>query len=159
MGMFKGIEDAPIYERGKFFKAGFRGELEVKKTVLQETLKSGDAFIVEFEILTSNMPDEHPVGSRGTFFQKMSDKTVAFPSITALIATLSGFALHQREAIKSEVSPNLDDILTRAIKNPDGEDSTQEQNDLIGLTVHLETEAVKTQKGADFTRHNWYPTG
>lgn len=150
MGLFSGIADAQISERGKFFVPGFMGRLRVKRTLWRDTVKSGAAFIVEFEVLESNVA-EHPVGSGGTWFQKMSDKTVAYPAIKAFAVAAFGYDRSDREGIERDISPNLDDVITHAVKNPD-------DNEFSNCEVLLETYSKKTQKGLDFTQHVWSPS-
>jgi hypothetical protein len=150
MGLFDNIGDAEIFERGKYLNGGFRGVLEVKRTIAKETIKSGIGFIVEFAIVETNMPDPHPVGSKATWFQKMSDKTVAFPSIKAFAAAVAGYESHQTAEIDDEVSPHLQALLQHATDNP-------ADNDLVGQLVRVETEQVKTRNDRDFTRHTWGP--
>ena len=150
MGLFEGIEDAEIFERGKYLAGGFRGVLECQRTIAKETIKSGLGFIVEFNVIETNMPDAHPIGSRCTWFQKMSDKTVAWPAIKVWAAAMSGYGAHQKEEIEREVSPALKGLLNAATSSP-------ADNDLVGIRVCVETEQVKTKNDKDFTRHTWAP--
>lgn len=174
MSLFDGIQDAELFERGKFLSGKceackgkgvdsegkicqacegigkFRGVLEVKRTIAKETVRSGIGFIVEFEIVESNMRTAHPVGSKCTWFQKMSDKTVAFPAIKAWAAAVAGYQVHEREAIEADVSPMLEKTLTHATDNP-------ADNDFVGVLVRVETEMIKTRNDKDFTRHDWQP--
>jgi len=150
MGLFSGIEKAEISERGKYISPGFLGKLRVKKTLAKESVKSGLAFIVEFDVLESNL-DEHPVGSSATWFQKMQDKTVAFPAIKAFVAAVSGVHPGDRDAM-AEINAEMENILDEATSN-------ETNNALVGQEVNLETFSTKTKKGFDFTRHNWSPAG
>lgn len=150
MGLFDGINEAEIFERGRFLPDNFRGVLEVKRTIAKETIRSGIGFIVEFEVIETNMPDQSPVGSKATWFQKMSDKTVAFPAIKAWAAACAGYEIHQKDDIEQEIAPHLADVLTHATDNP-------ADNDFVGCLVRVETEQIKTRNDRDFTRHNWRP--
>lgn len=169
MGLFDGINEAELFERGRYLPPGFRGVLEVKRTIAKETVRSGIGFIVEFEVVRVDRPGQGyndgdaannvprhelaPVvrGEKRTWFQKMGDKTVAFPSIKAWAAAMSGYASHEKEAIENEVAPHLEGVLTHATDNP-------ADNDFVGCRVEVETIAHKTKKsGSDFTIHNWIP--
>lgn len=150
MGMFEGIEDAEIFERGKYVKGGFRGVVEVTKTIAKQTLKSGVAFIVELRVVETNMPADHPIGSKATWFQKMTDKTVAFPAIKEWAAALAGYEKHEKDEIDEEVAPHLAKTLDNATENPT-------DNDFVGCLVRLETEQIKTRNERDFTRYDWSP--
>lgn len=150
MGLFDGIESAEMFERGKFIPGDFVGVLEIKRTIAKETIKSGIGFIVEMAVVETNMPDTMPEGSACTWFQKMSDKTVAFPSIKAWAAAVAGYHSHDKAAIEAELAPELGNVLTMATDNP-------ADNDFVGQTVRLETHMIKTRNGRDFTVHTWSP--
>jgi len=150
MGLFDGIQDAEIFERGRFLPGGFRGVLEVKRTIAKETIRSGIGFIVEFEVVESNLPDQVQVGSKCTWFQKMSDRTVAFPAIKAWAAAVGGYHSYQKDEIEDEVAPELEGALTHATDNP-------ADNDFVGCLVRVETDMIKTRNDRDFTRHDWQP--
>jgi len=150
MGLFDGIEDAEIFERGKFLPPAFVGVLEVKRTIAKESIKSGVGFIVEFEVIESNVPDKVPVGSKATWWQGMTDRTVAFPAIKEFVAVLSGFERHQKQEIEAEVSPVIRGVLDHATEHPD-------DNDLIGCRIVCETVNKRTKNDRDFTLHLWSP--
>jgi hypothetical protein len=150
MGLFDGIGEAELFERGKFLPGDFFGVLEVARTIAKETVKSGVGFIVEFRVIETNMPDKVQIGSKVTWFQKMTDKTVAFPAIKAWAAACSGYQSHETEKIDAEVSPELTRVITHATENPG-------DNDFTGCRVRVQTEQVKTKKNLDFTRHDWSP--
>lgn len=151
MGLFSGIEKAEISERGKYISPGFVGRLKVRKTLAKDSVKSGLAFIVEFDVLESNL-DEHPVGSSATWFQKMQDKTVAFPAIKAFVAAVAGFHPGDKAGIEAEIGPNMSTLLDDATEN-------ETSNALVGQEVKCETFSTKTKKGFDFTAHKWTPVG
>lgn len=151
--IWDGIEDAEIYERGRFMQPGFVGVICIKKTLTKMTRKSGMAFIVEFEIVESNMPDPktgHPVGSKATWFQKLQDKSVAFPAIKEWVAACTGYHRHQKEEIERDVEPHLRSLVEEATNNPD-------DNPFIGVLLKLETIATVTKNERDFTRYNFEP--
>jgi hypothetical protein len=149
MGFFEGIEKAQISERGKYLPPNFAGTLKIKRTLYRETLKSGPAFIVEFEVVASNL-DTTPVGSECSWYQSLRDRTVADPAIKAFAAACAGYHRTQRAEIEAEVAPNLDEMLTDCCQSPD-------DNALTGTLVDVRTWTKKTQKGLDFTAHDWSP--
>ena len=148
--LFQGIEDAEIFEKGKYLAGGFFGKLECLRVLTKETIKSGTGFIVEFKVIESNMIEEHPVGSRATWFQKMADKTVAFPSIKAWASAMAGYGNHQKDEIEREVAPDLADALGQAADN-------ETDNVFTGVSVRVETTTIMTRNGREFTRHDWMP--
>lgn len=150
MGLWDGIEDAELFERGVYLKPNFVGMVEVERTILKRTRAIGDAFIVEMRVIETNMPEEHPVGQKVSWFQKLADKDVAFPAIKAWAAACAGYKMTQKDAIEEEVSPVLKEMMELATDKPDA-------NDFIGIQLHVETVQVKTRADKDFTRHNWEP--
>lgn len=174
MGLFDGINEAELFERGKYLSGKceacggkgvtdegkicaacvglghFRGVLQVKRTLAKETLRSGVGFIVEFVVVESNMLGAHPLGSKCTWFQKMSDRTVAFPAIKAWAAAVAGYASHERDAIEADVAPHLQASLAHATDNP-------ADNDFVGCRVGVEATQIMTRNDREFTRHEWSP--
>lgn len=148
--LWDGIEDAEIFERGKYMEANFIGVVEIKKTIAKETLKSGTAFIVEMEVIKTNMPDKHPVGQKVTWFQGLKDKTVAFPAIAQWAAACLGFQPNDKEKVKTEVQPLLPSAMKEATDSPD-------DNPFIGVQLKLSTFTRKTKKGVDFTVYDFEP--
>ena len=149
MGVWDGIEDAETFERGNYVKGGFIGVVEIKKTIVKQTRASGPAFIVEMEVIETNM-EEHPVGQKVTWFQKLTDKDVAFPSVAEWAAAVAGLDPNNKEVVKTEVSPVLKEAMDHATNNPS-------DNDFIGQKVRLQTDQIKTKNDRDFTRYTWQP--
>lgn len=168
MGLFDGIADAETFERGKFFPPGFRGKVRIERTIAKESVKSGIGFICEVRIIEVDRPgqgynpgdaeseipkhEKAPVvqGEKRTWWQGMTDKTVAFPALKSWAAAVAGYTLDQKELIESEVSPHLQDALMHATDNP-------ADNDFVSVFVNLETWNTTTKKGGDFTVHDWTP--
>jgi len=152
--MWDGIEKAQLFERGRFMSDGFKGKVEVKKTIAKQTRRSGLGFIVEFVIRETNMPEKHAVGSKASWFQKMIDPSVAFPAVAAWAAAMNGYDPNsQKEKIEAEVMPILRQLMTVATDNPDN----PEVNPFLGMWVALECWQKKTQNDRDFTVYNFYP--
>jgi len=143
---FAGTAEAELSERGIYLTAGGTYLLEVKKTIFKTTRKSGDAFIVEFRVVESDMPQHRP-GSRATWFQSLRDRSVALPSIKAFMLAL--FQIESGDLETPEVQgflATLDETLMEACET---------ETMFEGHRVRVSTEAVVTKKGLDFTRHNW----
>jgi hypothetical protein len=149
--LWKGIGQARIFERGNYVTGGFNGLVRVKRTIAKATRGSGLAFIVEMEVVTTNIPNIHPVGAKVTWFQKMVDLDIAYPAIKAWAAACVGLGIQQKaqieEAFAGEV---LEELMTYAT---DHEDS----NEFVNILLHLETVMVKTKAGGDFTRYDFSP--
>lgn len=158
MGLFDGAGDAPLFDRGRFLPSGFKGVLEVKRTIAKESVKSGVGFICEFEVISVERPGDpenelSPVreGEKRSWWQGMTDKTVAFPSLKAWAGAVAGYAPHEKEAIEEAIGgATLGDMLNEATEHP-------AENDFVGAWVGCETHMIQTKKGNDFTVHNWFP--
>lgn len=148
MGLFAGIEKAQISQRGKYLPANFVGTLAIKRVLHRDTMKGGQAFIVEFEVVSSNI-DTTPVGGDVSWYQAL-DKLGADSAIKLFAAACAGYHRSQAQEIETEVAPGLDEMLTDCCKSPD-------DNALSGVTVDVKTWMKKTQKGLDFTQHDWSP--
>lgn len=149
MGIWDGIENAESYDRGNYLAPGFVGVCEVVKTLVKQTRAAGPAFIVELRIVESNL-DRHPVGSKVSWFQKLTDKAVAFPSVAEWAAATAGLDPTDREMVKQEIMPELRELMEHATDNPSN-------NSFVGQLVKIETVHVLTKTGRDFTRHTFSP--
>lgn len=152
--VWAGIGNAEIFERGNYMKPNFVGVIRIKATRLKNTQKSGLGFICEMEVLESNMPAVHPIGSKTTWFQKMIDKNVAFPAVAAWAAACMGMDPNDKEGVKSQVLPILEQVMEIATDNPDN----PEANPFINSVTRLETVATVTkEEKRDFTRYDFTP--
>ena len=155
MGNFGGIGEAEVYEKGVFLSPGGSYELEVQNVLLKDTERSGLAFIVEFRILEviGDAASNHPVGSKGTWFQKMTDKTVALPAIKEFMISLMGVDMRDAEAM-SEFNAGLESLLDEITETL----GAGEEHPLKGQRIHCETHTKLTKKQQEFTVHNWSET-
>jgi hypothetical protein len=157
MGMFDGLGETELYERGVYLTPGGVYELEVKKVLLKETRKSGLGFIVEFTVLSAEGAGEaqHAPGSRATWFQKMTDKDVAFPALKQFLVGLLGINMNNPEE-KEEFNSKVEEILEAAVTwEPEDPEDETEEHPWAGFKVCCETFSKVTKKGADFTSHIW----
>lgn len=142
-----GVGRAELFEKGKYLNPGLY-TLSVKKTIFKATRKSGDAFIVEFEVLESSDEENHPVGSTCTWYQGLRDKEVAFPAIKDFMRNLLGIDPDDKKAME-EFANGIDSTLKQAIDKPDL---------LADNRIRVETYIIQTKgKGLDFTVHKWSP--
>jgi hypothetical protein len=156
--VWDGIEKANVYERGRFFEAGFNGIVRVSKTIYKQTRAKGVAFIVELDVEETNMPDQHPVGSKGSWYQSMNDKDVAFSAVLEWVAACLEIGKHQKEEIeqlktgKNEETGKLVliELLDHAINAPD-------TNEFVGTRLRLSTRMRKTKANTDFTVYDFTP--
>ncbi len=147
--LWSGLKDAQTFDRGTYLKPGAY-TLKIVNCLTKQTQKSGEGFIVEFEVLESSCPD-HPVGSKASWFQSLKNVQVAFGAIKEFLAAVYGYPLNTapgKAKFEAEMSPNIEAYAAAA---SDG------RNHLAGQIVKVQTEQVKTQKQTDFTRHTWIP--
>lgn len=158
MGLFDGVGDAKLYENGVYLTPGGVYELEVKNILLKKTRKSGLGFIVEFKILSvegSAAEDQHAPGSKATWFQKMADTEVAFPSIKRLFIAMLQID-EKDEVAMAEFNDEIDQLLEESTSwTPTNKN---DEHPLAGYRVRVETYTKKTARGADFTAHVWSPS-
>lgn len=148
MGLWDGLDKAQTFEKGTFLKPGVY-TLRIKTCLDKMTRKSGQAYIVEFEVLASSN-SEHPVGTSVTWFQKMADRDVAFGAIKEFLAAVYQKDLRQKtekEDFERTIAPSLPAIA----------DASTKTNSLAGQVVNVEVTQIKTQKNLDFSRHAWSP--
>lgn len=157
MGLFDGIEKAEIFERGRYLPPGFKGTVEVKRTLAKNSRQSGTGFIVELTVVDVEQEGDadhelSPVrlGEKRTWWQGLTNQDVALPAIKEFMAVLAGYERHEKDAIARDVSPTLKSVLDYAIEHPD-------DNDLVGCKIRVETQHKTTKQGRDFTLHNWTP--
>lgn len=154
--MFADMASAPLNSKGNYMDAGVY-VVESKVIKVKDGFK-GKSFIFEFKILKSNNK-AHEVGSTGSQVVKL-DKPQAWGDIKSLM-----FALALGIDPKTVRDPKQDKELheeatniAKAALDPDhAKDLGEEPNFLIGVPVRLECIKVKTQKGTDFTVHNYSP--
>lgn len=151
MSLFEGIADAEVFEQGNYFEPGGKYRLMVNRILLKDTQRSGMGFIVEFKVLRSSLPDKHAIGSKGSWFQGMTDKKVALPAIKEFMAALCKVNLNNPEE-KEEFNSSIEEILKEATAEFEG---GPEKHPFHGMQVDLETWSKVTQKGNDFTVHKW----
>jgi hypothetical protein len=156
----KGLAQGQVFERGTYLTANPGGgayDLEIVKCIGKGTRKAGQAFIVEFRVLAARdlAPTDfgqmaasvrHPVGSKATWFQKLSDADIAHGAIKEFLYAVGGFDDYRVAAAA------MDSTIEET-----GDLAVSPQNILAGKRVHVETQSVKTQVGKDFTRHTWSP--
>jgi hypothetical protein len=137
MGLWDGIEDAELRGQGVYLDVGFIGVVKVLKTLAMLTENVGLAFIVELQLVETNMPEKYPVGMQVTWFQKMIDPKVAFPAVTRWAAACKGY--DNAEDIKRDISPYIKDVMNYATEHPDA-------NGFIGDLVRIEVVPHTTKK-------------
>jgi len=157
MGLWDGLRDAKVFERGEWFDPGFDGIVEIKKVQAKPTRNKGDILFIECVVVElfdcpshADGRPKHPVGWRGSWSVKLQDKDIAFSNILSFVAAVSGYTKSQTVEIDRDVKPEVEQIMQNATDYP-------ENNLLTGQRLHLRTVGIKTKAGTNFTVHNWDP--
>jgi hypothetical protein len=147
--VFDGLKNAQVFERGTFVNGNGFFDLTVERMLVRDTVDKGVCFFAEFRVNTSTMA-EHPVGSKISWCQKMSNKITAFSNLKPLFYAALGYNYpDDKVEIEKTVDPKLEQIAAEACdaKNP-----------MKGTKLRVETKMIKTQKDKkDFTVFNWQP--
>lgn len=151
MGIWDGVQNAQIFERGTFLEEGHY-KARIKRCLDKTTRKSGQAFIAEFELIESSNQAKHPIGQTASWFQKLTDKDVAFPAIKAFVAAVLGYDMSNkshRDHFEANVGPQLVQILNHSCD--------EKINYLKDKVVEIDVVKVTTTKGLPFSRHTFTP--
>lgn len=147
--IWDGIERAEVFERGRYATPNFQGVVAIKKTISKNARNKGMSFIVEFEVIETNMPDEHPVGSKLSWFVKMSNDS-AFGNILGWAAACVGIHPQNQQLINSYVRPEIKQAMNMACASPDNNLFTNKWVVLIATPTVM-------QNGNPFTRYDFEP--
>lgn len=131
-----------------FFKAGFRGQLQIDKCIHMTTRKGDAAFIAEFTVLSTSNPNEFPVGAKRSWYQSLKEETGHDAVILFLYAALGLDKARDGEKIAKDVAPKQSALLNAAV-GP--------RNILATKKVALETAEITTKAGKPFTKHIFTP--
>lgn len=156
MSDWKNIGKAKIFgSSGKYFPPDGEFRLRAVKSFSKETRKSGDAFIVDFEVLESDH-DDVKVGQTYNWYQSTQDPDVAFPAIKQFVMTL--FCVDEDDAdMMEQFEEGLEDLMDEA-GDSKWEKSTVDatEHPFNGRQILLTTYSKITQKnGKEFTVHLW----
>ncbi len=153
--LFKGMQDAPMFGRGNYMAEGIF-LIEITNVFVKERWKGGNVFVCEFRILESNS-DKHKFGTTGSWVPKIEQPNT-FGDIKSLMFALSG--VEPKSVKKEDVALHTNAAaMARAACGSDAakKELGVEDGFLNGTRVRLETTAVKTKEGKDFTRYTWSP--
>jgi hypothetical protein len=153
--LFAGMAGADMNGKGQYMGEGLF-VVTIKTFKYKEGFK-GKSIIVEFSIVESNNPAHGP-GTTGSWVLKM-DKPQWKGDVKALVLAATGKDPKSvgAPAADSETHAAAEQIAMSAISEEYAVKAGIPHDVLIGLPVRLETVKVKTQRGTDFTVHNWSP--
>src|SRR5271166_3874286 len=160
--LFAGLKSAKTFERGTFLKAGSYN-VRVKRAIFKKTRTKGDAFILEFEIVTSTYEAEkkkaiaafgsnpfnmqelekllpNPEGTTASWYQSLQDLDIGFGALKSFAASILGHKPEDPEFIEA-VEGFMNSVVNEGVIN--------------GMLIPVEAVMVKKKDGGDFTLHKW----
>lgn len=178
-GFFNGTNGKDASNKLPYFPAGFLGRLNIDNVKGITNLEGQRAYIVEFTVETSNMPDKVFVGGRYSWYQALNPKqldTAYGACIAFLYAALQYDPARDQAKINAEVKPRQDFLLNSSISdvpipaNPQLGTPALPAQYLRNSKVLLQTsekptkagkgmpiEQARATKGALFTLHTFSP--
>lgn len=147
---WKRIKDAQVFGRGQYLKPG-KYKLRLLKMFTIRTRKKGAALIVDFEVLESDN-SEIKEGSTRNWYQGLADEDIAFPSIKEFMLRLFGYEDGDDEV--EDFEEKLDELMD-VCGDDHWKNEEDEDHPLHGKTIAVECYMKQTNKGNDFTVHNW----
>lgn len=156
MSDWKNIGKAKIFgSSGQYLPPGGKFKLRFLKCFTKTTRKSGDALIVDFEVLESDL-EEVKVGQNRNWYQSLQDEDIAFPAIKQFVMTL--LCIDESDSdMMEQFEESLDELMEEA-GDSKWERSTVDPTDhpFHGRTIHCDTHSKITEKNKkEFTVHTW----
>lgn len=148
VSIFAGLSQAKVSESGVYLPPGGRFDLEVIKCAMVYPRDGGAAFVVDFKVIASSLP-EVKEGETRNWYQKNND---SFDSaVLEFLAAIFGYNLKlpaHKEQMERDLRPAAPQYAEAAVG------ATQI---LAGKRVKVETQKRDTKAGGEFTRHTWMP--
>jgi hypothetical protein len=142
MSLFDGIEDAQVGQGGVYFLPGIY-KVRILKCITLKSRKREDLFIVECEVIESDVPERKP-GSKASWIVNFK-QDAALGNIKGFIAAATGIDPGDTARVNEEVTL---DVCEYAVSD---------ENPLAGSVLGLVAVNKKTRAGTDFTLHMWEP--
>lgn len=149
MGYFSGANNRDATQKAPYFTPGFLGKVRVCKCLWLEARDGKKAFIAECEVLETNMPEEHPVGTRRSWYQNMTERDTGLSACILFLYATQGIDKDKHLDKVAKIKPMQEQMLEAAVD--------EKQNALAGATVGLETSNIVTKKKKEnFTVHRFF---
>jgi len=137
--------DADGSGRGNYFSGDYDYDVEIVAVKHKGAGYRGESVIVNVTVLTSNN-DECPAGMQKSVAWNLSKQPVlSLGNIKAFVCGIYGLPAGSKG---EEVKAKVNHVAKRMV---------EADNPLAGVRVHLSTWMSKTQKGGDYTNHDWTP--
>lgn len=134
-GLFSGIEQARTSEGGVYLTPG-NYTLEIQAVKTGRTRQNRNFFVVEFNIIESDVPDRK--AGMNASWMTMLDFDAALGNIKKFVAVAAGVEIAD-------------------VDEPGVEAVVSESNPLKGTKIRCQAVNVKTQRGGDFTKVTFFP--
>lgn len=144
MGIFDGVNTAPVFDKGRKLPDGSDSLVRIDKVVMvkSQQRKGIDMYIVEYIVEESNKAE---VGGRYSWVQYMNDQNVAFPALKQFVLAVFGCVKERNPAHYVDVEGKIDQILEASIS----------AGYLNGQKVRVTTMQKRTKENRDFLAHNF----
>lgn len=146
---FQGVGQAEISDRMPKLKDGFVGVVAIKRLEVKRTRNAGDKLFIEFDVVESNDPRIHPVGTRYSWGVSLLDTKIANGNIKRWCAAVAGVKVAD-EQVMAGVEANMDAWMNQAVQQPDN-------NVFVNRYARVETHATTTGNNRPFMVHEWSP--
>lgn len=148
MGVFGGIKEAQENGKLPWLSPGFQGDVNIDRMVYKITRGKGEpAVITEFTVLSTNMPKEHPVGSRRSWYQSMKEKQTGLGALKGFLYGVFG-AAKTDVAKRAMVDDRSEEVLDEAVG---------EKQVLANKRLHVQCDTIQKKDKTDFTLYTWGP--
>jgi hypothetical protein len=167
MSLFAGLREAKTFERGNYLREG-QYLVKVKRCMYKVTRAKGDAFILEFEIVTSDYEDRkakflaawpkeqsldwgelekalpNKVGTTASWYQGLQDRDIGWGSLKGFAASITGSDVNNPEFLEM-----VEDFLEACCRS----------GAIDGKIIPVEVTVAPQKKdpSKDFSHHRWGP--
>lgn len=141
MSFFTGIENAKTSEKLPNITPG-KYLLEVDAIKAFTTRSKGPAFVAEFKVVESEGEGANPVGTRCSFYVKLS--------LDSALGNIKGLAAALQDIDTKSVTQAMVDKITTTDQNP-------KPSPAIGTKVYADAFVIKTKEKKDFTLVQFSP--
>ncbi len=134
--------------KGQKFEPNFVGDLKVVRCFEKKPRKGGSAFIAELQVIATNLPDIHPIGSKPSWYQQLGGvyPDLFLTAVKEMVAATMGVNPRDPGAIATTIDPIIEETMDLVV-GPD--------NALEGRRVHLETSTYQNLQKQDRTGMRW----
>ncbi len=164
MGRFSDVAEAKPLTKLPWFPTGFSGALRILqcKCITGKTKQNTQTefYIVEVEVVTSNLPDVPP-GAHRSWTQDRKKAFVGAESVKLFIGAVMGIDANDPQITEEVIGASVGDYdvvggaLVEVTKLVPPKKWGEGFQPFAGKLVDLVTATIKTKANTDFTKHTW----